>query len=109
MSSFTNSSASPSQAHKILRRGARLLLVLTALSSLSACVCYPPRGGGRYYDDRGHGPGRHGYGPTSGGGAVVGGVVGGVIGHAVEPGVGTAIGVVGGAIIGNEIERSGRR
>nr|WP_295130867.1 glycine zipper 2TM domain-containing protein [uncultured Roseateles sp.] len=107
------------QPRKVLPRGLRLLIVLCAVSSLSACVCVAPRGGHHYEDRRGYGDGhgRPGYGPSrygavgpsSGGGALVGGVVGGVLGHAVEPGLGTAIGVIGGAVIGNEIERGQRR
>ncbi|MEL4180834.1 glycine zipper 2TM domain-containing protein [Roseateles sp. PN1] len=110
------------QPRKVLSRGLRLLVVLCAASSLSACVWVAPRGGHHHHYDerrgyghgddqgrRGYGPSRYGAAPSSGGGALVGGVVGGVLGHAVEPGVGTAIGVIGGAVIGNEIERGQRR
>lgn len=51
--------------------------------------------------------------PNSGAGAVVGGIAGGALGNTIGHGSGraaaTAIGIIGGALLGNNIEGSGRQ
>jgi uncharacterized protein YcfJ len=51
--------------------------------------------------------------PNSGAGAVVGGIAGGAVGNTIGHGSGraaaTAIGIIGGALLGNNIEGSGRQ
>lgn len=108
----------------------RLLIVLglTCLFGISACVAPPPRERVVYRESSAQGPGPHycrNCGTlrdieqveirqrTSGGGAVIGAIIGGLIGNQFGHGSGraaaTAAGVVAGAAVGNSAEENDAR